>query len=74
MVVDQQLEVMQASATALATSPSLILGDLAAFHRQAQAVVHDYPDAALTLELKRIAHITRQSLGFYRESNAPALT
>ncbi len=25
-------------------------------------------------ELKRIAHITRQSLGFYRESNAPALT
>ncbi len=25
-------------------------------------------------ELKRIAHITRQSLGFYRESNAPSLT
>jgi PAS domain S-box-containing protein len=25
-------------------------------------------------ELKRIAHITRQSLGFYRESNAPAVT
>jgi PAS domain S-box-containing protein len=25
-------------------------------------------------ELKRIAYITRQSLGFYRESNAPALT
>jgi signal transduction histidine kinase len=25
-------------------------------------------------ELSRIAHITRQSLGFYRESNAPALT
>ena len=25
-------------------------------------------------ELKRIAHITRQSLGFYRESTAPALT
>ena len=25
-------------------------------------------------ELKRIAHITRQSLGFYREHNAPALT
>ena len=24
-------------------------------------------------ELRRIAHITRQSLGFYRESNAPAL-
>lgn len=25
-------------------------------------------------ELKRVAHITRMSLGFYRESNAPALT
>jgi len=25
-------------------------------------------------ELRRIAHITRQSLGFYRESNTPALT
>ena len=25
-------------------------------------------------ELKRVAHITRQSLGFYREGNAPALT
>jgi PAS domain S-box-containing protein len=25
-------------------------------------------------ELRRIAHITQQSLGFYRESNAPALT
>jgi PAS domain S-box-containing protein len=25
-------------------------------------------------EMNRIAHITRQSLGFYRESNAPALT
>jgi signal transduction histidine kinase len=26
------------------------------------------------MELRRIAHITRQSLGFYRESNAPAIT
>lgn len=26
------------------------------------------------IELKRVAHIARQSLGFYRESNAPALT
>jgi PAS domain S-box-containing protein len=32
-----------------------------------------YLEAADT-ELRRIAHITRQSLGFYRESNAPALT
>ena len=26
------------------------------------------------VELQRVAHITRQSLGFYRESNAPVLT
>jgi PAS domain S-box-containing protein len=26
------------------------------------------------VELRRIAHITRQSLGFYRESNAPSVT
>jgi signal transduction histidine kinase len=26
------------------------------------------------VELQRVAHIARQSLGFYRESNAPALT
>ncbi len=32
-----------------------------------------YLDMADT-ELKRIAYITRQSLGFYRESNAPVLT
>lgn len=39
----------------------------------------DLPDSARRYlriaeeELKRIAHITRQSLGFYRESNAPAI-
>jgi signal transduction histidine kinase len=41
--------------------------------------VKDLPESAreylemADAELKRIAHITRQSLGFYRESNAPAL-
>ena len=35
--------------------------------------VHQYLETA-DAELNRIAHITRQSLGFYRESNAPALT
>jgi PAS domain S-box-containing protein len=41
--------------------------------------VNDLPESArqyleaADTELKRIAHITRQSLGFYRESNAPAL-
>jgi signal transduction histidine kinase len=40
----------------------------------------DVPESAHRLlrmadvELQRVAHITRQSLGFYRESNAPALT
>jgi PAS domain S-box-containing protein len=44
------------------------------------ANVRDLPDSARQFlvtadeELRRIAHITRQSLGFYRESNAPALT
>ncbi len=49
MVVDRELALMQASATAIATSPSLVSGDLAAFHRQAQAVLHDYPGAVFTL-------------------------
>ena len=41
---------MQASATALATSPSLVSGDLAGFRHQAQAVLRDYPaGAAITL-------------------------
>jgi PAS domain S-box-containing protein len=41
---------------------------------------HGLPDSARQYletaddELKRVAHIARQSLGFYRESNAPALT
>ena len=42
--------------------------------------VNDLPEAArqylemADAELKRIAHITRQTLGFYRESNAPVPT
>jgi PAS domain S-box-containing protein len=42
--------------------------------------VNDLPESArqylemADAELKRIGHITRQSLGFYRESNAPART
>jgi signal transduction histidine kinase len=35
--------------------------------------VHRYLQLA-DVELQRVAHIARQSLGFYRESNAPALT
>jgi hypothetical protein len=36
MVVDRELANMQASLSALATSPSLVSGDLRAFYRQAQ--------------------------------------
>lgn len=49
LVVDRELAAMRASDAALATSPSLVSGDLAAFHRQAQAVLNDYPSAVLTL-------------------------
>jgi PAS domain S-box-containing protein len=49
MVVDQQLATMQASTMALATSHFLVSGDLAAFHRQARAVLHEYPGATFTL-------------------------
>ena len=43
MVVDQELAAMQASTTALATSPAAISGDVPAFDKQAHAVLHDYP-------------------------------
>jgi PAS domain S-box-containing protein len=49
-VVDQQLATMQASATALATSPFLVSGDFASFHQQAQMVLRDYPGGAIVLE------------------------
>jgi signal transduction histidine kinase len=49
MVVDQELAAMQASATALATSPALISGDFATFHQQALVVLHDYPGATIAL-------------------------
>jgi PAS domain S-box-containing protein len=43
MVVDQQLATMQASAMALATSPSLASGNLKAFYKQAQTLLQNYP-------------------------------
>jgi PAS domain S-box-containing protein len=43
MVVDQQLATMQASAMALATSPSLASGNLKAFYTQAQTLLQNYP-------------------------------
>jgi PAS domain S-box-containing protein len=49
MVIDRQLEVMQASATALSTSPSLATGDFATFHHQMQSVLRDYPGADIVL-------------------------
>jgi PAS domain S-box-containing protein len=43
-IVDRELENMQASLSALATSPSLASGDLHAFYRQAQVVLEAHPD------------------------------
>jgi PAS domain S-box-containing protein len=48
-VVDRHLALIRASATALATSPNLATGDLAAFHKQAQTVLQDYPDYVVIL-------------------------
>ena len=49
MVVDRELTGMRTSVTALATSPSLTSGDLAAFQRQAQAVLLDFPGGVVTV-------------------------
>lgn len=49
MVVDRELSGMRTSVTALATSPSLTSGDLAAFQRQAQAVLLDFPGGVVTV-------------------------
>jgi PAS domain S-box-containing protein len=50
LVVDRETARMQASTTALATSPYLVSGDLTAFRHQAEMVLHDYPaGSAITL-------------------------
>ncbi len=49
LVVDRELANIQATITALATSPSLVTGDLAAFHHQAQLVLRDYPGGDIIL-------------------------
>ena len=45
MVVDRELATMQASLSALATSPSLASGDLPAFYRQARVAMEAHPGA-----------------------------
>ena len=49
MVVDRELANMQASLSALATSPSLVSGDLPAFYRQARVVLEAHPGAYIIL-------------------------
>jgi PAS domain S-box-containing protein len=49
MVVDRELSNMQASLRALATSPSLVSGDLPAFYRQALVVQKANPGAYMIL-------------------------
>ncbi len=49
MVVDRELANMQASLSVLATSPSLVSGDLPAFYRQARVVREAHPGADIIL-------------------------
>jgi PAS domain S-box-containing protein len=49
MVVDRELSNIQASLSALATTPSLVSGDLPAFYRQALVVLEAHPGAYLIL-------------------------
>ena len=49
LVLDRELASMQASLHVLATSPSLVSGNLADVHRQAQAVIQQYPSADIIL-------------------------
>jgi len=49
MVVDRELSNMQAGLSVLATSPSLVSGNLRAFYRQAQAVLEAHPDPNIIL-------------------------
>jgi len=49
MLVDQQFATMQASATALATSPALATGDFATFYKQAHVVIQDFPGCDVNL-------------------------
>jgi PAS domain S-box-containing protein len=49
MVVDRELANMQASLSALATTPSLVSGDLPAFYRQACLVMETHPGAYIIL-------------------------
>ena len=49
MVVDRELANMQGGLSVLATTPSLVSGDLRAFYRQARAVVEAHPGADIVL-------------------------
>ncbi len=49
MVVDRELSNMKASLSVIATSPSLVSGDLRAFDRQVKVILEDYPGADIVL-------------------------
>jgi PAS domain S-box-containing protein len=49
MVVDRELANIQASLSVLATTPSLVSGDLSTFYRQAQVVLEAHPGAYILL-------------------------
>jgi PAS domain S-box-containing protein len=64
MVVDQQFATMQASAEALAVSPSLASGNLAAFDHQARMVVHDHPGYVAALSDARGQELVNTAVPF----------
>ncbi|WP_243362579.1 response regulator [Fundidesulfovibrio terrae] len=49
LVVDRELVSIQAALTALATSPSLDTGDMAAFHAQVREVLQSYPGSDIIM-------------------------
>ena len=49
MVVDRELASIQASLSVLASTPSLVNGDLPAFYRRAQVVLETHPDCHIIL-------------------------
>ena len=49
LVVDRELANMESGLSVLATSPSVVAGDLPAFYRQAQVILGAHPDADIVL-------------------------
>jgi hypothetical protein len=69
LVVDRELANIQAGLSILATSPSLVSGDLPAFYRRAQVVLESHPDLTSSFQTRppsrfsiRLSHLARRCL------------